>query len=207
MKYLKSSKSSSKNNSGLPNTTLRTQSSAGFTIIEIMVVLAVSVMLMTIFAGFSRRNNLVMALASEQLRLMNTFAEAKSLALQTFISDLASQRVCGYGIHLASDLRSYTLFRDLPNPKSGECISNNIYSGNRIYDSNDPDELIATTAFTAGIKLAAAPVENVFFLPPDPQTFFTPDPGGATVTLTLTTDDGAAERKVKVTKAGQLSAE
>jgi len=178
-------------------------SQTGFSLIEMIVVLGISVLLVAVFIGFSNQNTISFIISGERERLINNFNEAKNLALQTFINDITNQKVCGYGIHIAADLKSYTLFRDLPIPKSGECVVAGAYTGNRYYDVGDSDELVGLFNLPNNISFDSPLTSNVFFLPPIPQIVFTPDIVGNDTDFDLRTNDNNYVFGVRVTRAGQ----
>ena len=185
------------------NYELRITSRAGFTAIELLVVLAVSVVLTTLLITTNRGSEGIVVLRGEQAKLLGAIASAKSLAIQTFVADPNASRACGYGVYFpGASVLTYTVFQDKPDPPTGQCVALGAYTGNKQFDSG---EEVQAYALTSGVVFDSISISSVLFIPPDPMTVLYPSASEATVVLKLT--DGGASAGVTVTGAGQITAE
>jgi type II secretory pathway pseudopilin PulG len=192
----------------------------GFTMIELVVVLGVSVMLTAILVTLNRSGERNIVLFNEQARLVQALTSAKILSLQTFVrvEEAGNVKTCGYGVHFEDD--SYTVFVDspLPDPLNSSCIDeNNQYTGNRRFDG--PIEIATTNqdleatpflvySLDPRIEFGSLPGNNasfdVLFVPPEPTTYFFPD-GLESAIIPVKLKDESGAINVKITKFGQIS--
>src|SRR3989344_625961 len=135
---------------------------AGFTIIEILIVIGVIVSLVSILLLYGRNGENQLILFKEQSKLVSTVYRAKSMSIETF-SDPSPP--CGYGIHF--DLpSSYFIYRDMP-PLTGCKDSDKKYA-----DTGVIDEVVERYTLSPQVSLGPLPITDVLFIPPDPKTIF-----------------------------------
>ncbi len=72
----------------------------GFSVVEMLIVLAIMLVLSGIFIGYNRTSGKQLVLYTEQTRVIGILNEAKSLALQKFKEDSVAEGyvVCAYGV-------------------------------------------------------------------------------------------------------------
>lgn len=164
----------------------------GFTLIEILVTLGVMALLSSIAILYTRTGEQQIILFKEQAKIVSVILRAKSLAIQTFAETPAG--VCGYGVNFSLD-GQFILFKDL----AENCAaSDKIYSG--------PAENFEVNQLDPALRFSQLDLNEVLFIPPDPQTVITPAPAanGAAI-IKISVRDGATESVIKVNKAGQVT--
>jgi prepilin-type N-terminal cleavage/methylation domain-containing protein len=161
---------------------------AGFSLVELLAVIAVLAMLSAILIQYSRTGERQLLLFREQFKLASTLSRAKSLAISTFnYPDVP----CGYGVHFAPP-RTFILFRD----NAADCSSSDrIYSG--------AGESIVTDELDPFVRFSGLTASDILFIPPDPRVIITPAQPEATITLE--TSDGVASAILKVSAVGQIT--
>lgn len=172
----------------------------GFTLVELIVVIAVTVVLMGTTIIFTRSGEKTLALARERGRLIETLLRAKSLSITTWIGEGSLGAPCAYGVHFDPP-SGYMLFRDTPSPPATRCIENGTYTGDRAYAANELVERVTLSEMTLG----ALGISDVLFFPPDPITKILPgERRGAVITLSLVNGKGTA--RVRVMDSGTVTA-
>ena len=164
------------------------RSKIGFTLVEVLVTLSITVLLSSVLILYSRTGERQILLYREQSKVINIIAKSKSLALQTYIEDATT---CGYGIHFSLP-NTLILFKDI----SADCAtSDNIYSG--------PIEDFSHLILATGIVISASDIIDVLFIPPDPTVKL--NPAQVSGVVTLQTIDGGAQARIKMNNSGQIS--
>lgn len=203
---------------------------AGFTLIEMTVVIAVLGLLATAMIPSSRRGERQVALAKEQALIVGALVRAKSLSIQKF--EDRGQKICGWGVHFDVQLppqRSrYLIFKDLfesPIP-THEC--NDEDGSDRRYSG--PAEEVTGFSFQldARVKFVAPPIPgipDIVFVPPEQFVYLggcspsPPEPPNPTigpgcsppvpdpshVTIKLKTVDDTFSASLEVNKAGRIN--
>ncbi len=151
----------------------------GFTLIELMVTVSLIIVFVSMAVTYNRTADQQIALYREQGKLVNTFYQARSLAITTFNRSAQSLDACGYGIHIASST-SLTLFKDLPDPlNNNQCkdyaslVPSSIYTGSEEDVNSIPLEDITISQICGG-SICRNVVDNpidVLFTPPNPSVF------------------------------------
>jgi len=174
----------------------------GFTIIEIIIVMGISMILLTIIISFTSSSDKYVTLFSDQSKLVAAITRAKSLSIQTFISDIATEKVCGYGVYFPGiSTKDFIFFKDAPEFPATECIENNVYTGNKRFD---PAEATGEDSLSESIKFQSLPLDSVLFIPPEPKTVIMPGSPPEAL-IVLSTEDDSAQAAVKVTSVGQIT--
>lgn len=170
----------------------------GFSVIEMLVVMSILVVLTSILILYNRTGELQIVLLREQAHFIGTVIRAKSLALNTLIEDTPA---CGYGVHMdvsAGSMPSrYFIYRD----KAINCRTSD-----RIYAAAS-DEIVSgtETALPPHIVFGTITVQDILFVPPNPQVFLDGSQALAEVSVVLQSDDGATKATVTINNAGQIS--
>lgn len=160
----------------------------GFTLVELLVVIAVLTVLSAVLIQYSRTGERQLVLFREQSKLVAALSQTKSLALTTFNQPDVP---CGYGMHFSAP-RSYILFRD----DAADCASaDGVYSG--------ASEDVTVNELDLNVRFSSLPISDILFIPPDPRIIMTPAQSEATIILE--TIDGAASVVVRVNTAGQVT--
>jgi len=141
------------------------QKQKGFTLIEVIVVIAVIGLIVTlVFANYrsgTRSSNLQAAAQG----LVTDIRTAQNMAMSS--SKYEDEVPCGYGIHFMSN-NSYFLFRDIDGDR--QCSTNN-----KRYNPELGEEIGRVINLPADIDLKTESAflrNDIFFMPPDPVVFF-----------------------------------
>ncbi len=200
----------------------------GFTLVEILIVIAISAMLATFSIIYTRIGQNQIALSVEESKVAQLILEAKELSIATYG---AHTTTCAYGVQFNYQSSTYSLFAynaatssaDYP----GRTICPSIASTSAAFDAGAVGEYEAGSwqVHTAqGVVLesstdpsASDTIQDVLFYPPDPCTMIgfvgqgtlqqnCVAPGGAPATgyVYLQTVDGSAARAVSVSSGGQV---
>jgi len=161
----------------------------GFTVIEILVIVAVLSLLTTILLLNIRTGQNQIILFREQTKIIGILSRAKYLAISTFGREGVP---CGYGVHFNKTSGVFLIFKDL----AVDCgASDKKYSGaSEIYESYQLDPAVM---FDGPTSL------DVLFIPPEPLVVITPTQDPATIVVKPI----GAENQVfiKINSAGQIS--
>lgn len=193
---------------------------AGFTLIEIIVVIAISAVIATIAIAYNTAVQNEVALSVETAKIAQTIQIAKGLALATYTGTDSSAVICGYGVYFTSS--TYSIFAYAPSPSVygtvPPCPSTASTTAYGVAD----DEMVQYSGSTWQVPLAqgvkfAAPagaLSAVLFLPPNPATLVSLDTdsphtfsAGSDGTIYLVTADGKASSTITVNQGGQVNYE
>lgn len=202
----------------------------GFTLIEILIVLAITALLSSLAIVYTHVGQNQISLSIEESKIAQLILEAKELSIATYSSNSAT---CAYGVAFNYTNSSYSLFAYNAAATSSE------YAGRPICPSLASTSIaIASSAiqqyesgswqmYTApGVVLdgsggaASDTIQDILFYPPDPctlisidgqtfqsncdNTFPYNDPPSAAYVY-LRTVDGSMSRTITVNPAGQVS--
>ena len=182
----------------------------GFTLIEALIVIMVTMMMTSILITSSRTSNKQIILFKEQALLINTLSRAKALALSGFQPSLTTgdtpDPVCGWGVHFPEDGKSYILFKDLgtiiPKPS---CVSAGTYSDDETFETFTLDPAIQVSDLTPTVNAKL----DVVFRPPQPTVYINGVTGTsatqASVSLGIIGAPNAST--ITITQGGQISVE
>lgn len=139
----------------------RCSKGAGFTFIEVLVVITISLALTTMLVGYTRTSERQIIFFKEHSILVNALFRAKSFALETFQPELtpgfagSGERVCGWGVHfdLTGQNNRYILYRDIA-PGSNPNACSNPSVGNFNPSSNNPEAFEVFELDTKIIKIS-----------------------------------------------------
>lgn len=157
----------------------------GFTLIEILVVVAVSVIVMGSFIAYNSASRAQVALSVEQAKIAQLILRAKSLAISSYTQDLGSPNVrCGYGFSVNYPERSYSLNRYEVLDNRG---CDDIYFGRAGFENISEVHQLEKYSLDSNLNFGASVVckkkpcpplpkigdelEDVLFIAPEPKTF------------------------------------
>jgi len=164
----------------------------GFTLIETLVIIVITVFLTTIMIGFSHNGERQIALFRDQSQVASILNRAKSLSINLFSEDEAD-KPCAYGVHFNNNEQTFLIFKDLKT------------SCNGIYDEDSSGELFEKYQIDPQFKFDTT-LTDVVFIPPDPTVKITSgspgSPDEATIKIKL---DDKNFKTVKITKYGQIT--
>jgi prepilin-type N-terminal cleavage/methylation domain-containing protein len=165
----------------------------GFTLLEIIVVVSISMLLSTLVIVYSGSSRQQVALSVEAAKIAQVISRAKALTLSTYSSGGVD---CGYGVKIDYASRQYQI-ESWTSPGCNALLGPTTSS-----TGNFP--------LAAGVTFGTGPnrLEEIMFVPPDPVTAVVI--GGAilqnaTGKIYLQTMDGSATREVTVSTAGQIT--
>jgi|GEM_PF-709086 prepilin-type N-terminal cleavage/methylation domain-containing protein len=200
----------------------------GFTLIEILVVLAITALLSSLAIIYTHVGQNQVSLSVEESKVAQFILEAKELSIATYST---SKTTCAYGVQFNYASSTYSIFQyntAVPTGPTGRPICPSIASTSAagvvsgaisIYEQGswhvhtaDGVTLIKPTS------TASYGIYDVLFYPPDPCTLVSLDGttfvsdcagGGAgpldTGYVRLSTVDGSDSRTISVNSAGQVS--
>jgi prepilin-type N-terminal cleavage/methylation domain-containing protein len=165
----------------------------GFTLFEIIVVIAISMLLSTMVIVYSGSSRQQVALSVEAAKIAQVISRAKALTLSTYSSGSVD---CGYGVKFDFANRKYQI-------ESWTAPGCNALLGPTTSSTGN-------FSLPAGVTFGTGPnrLEEIMFVPPDPVTAVVI--GGAiiqnaTAKVYLETQDGVGKREVTVSTAGQIT--
>ena len=184
----------------------KTQERTGFTLIEMLVVISVTLILSAVLIGYSREAGKQLLLVNNQAKLVSLISRAKSLSIVTFIENTAlpsspsDPKVCGYGVHVEKGTGEVSIFRDL----AIDCANsdNKFGSGDvKLTSQLDIFKLDSqVTQFASDTTL-----RDVIFIPPDPTTIINGDVSTKEAAISIEVKDGSSKSTVKINNAGRIS--
>jgi len=171
----------------------------GFTLIESIVVVAITVMLMGVFIGYSRSSNDQLVLFQNQARVVGALNQAKSLALQK----LNVPEACAFGVYFSGltpglPENEFILFQD--NTSDGDCRGS-VYKASGRYE---PGEEIEKMTLDNGFRFSGAwseKGENIIFIPPE-LTIMSSD---VELPVSITITGRGKSNTVTVSESGQIT--
>lgn len=176
------------------------KSNLGFTLIEILVVMAIMVVMASILVGYTRQSGRQLILTSTEAKMLSLISRAKFLSIETFFQE-ESQNICGYGVHVDTNADEIFIFQDLT---GGSCPGSNVYeNGERLSGELSEVELNTNLFDMSGFS------GDIMFVPPDPDVFVNGSEigPGTEESLTVEAIDGSGDFTIAVNGFGQVRAE
>jgi len=165
----------------------------GFTLIELIVVIAIMAIISAILFAGKQREEKRWALQFSAFELAQNFREMQEMAMGAGEVECGGVYTYSFGINF-SETETYLLYAD--------CNDNNVKDENDVF--------LRTVKFRKGVKvcsLSANPLDIVF-IPPEPTSFVNNDPIDQEGIITLCLKDDETETKiVKVNTVGKIEIE
>jgi len=204
----------------------------GFTLIEILVVLAITALLSGLAIVFTHVGQNQISLSVEEEKIAQLILEARELSVATYgTGSTTSDTVCAYGVSFDYKAQSYSLFSFDDAVKSlvpgGRPICPSIASTTvggiapyrKIYQSGSWNVRASQgVVLEDSTNSASNTIEDVLFYPPDPcmlisyndKTFISDcAPNGVSLPpesyIYMSTIDGSLSRSIMVNPVGQVS--
>lgn len=168
----------------------------GFSITELLVVLAIISILSGGLVLYNRAVERQIILFKEQIKVFSAIQKAKSLALGTFSAERAP---CGYGVHF-SESNFMIIFREISLSGGENCLDTDF-----VYTSSD--EIFEEIKLDKVIKFSSLELNDIVFIPPDPTVIIDNDVFKNEALIKIKTSDNKGEKIIKVTNAGQITAQ
>ncbi len=180
------------------------QAGKAFTIVELLVVFAITAILFTSLVFYSRSAERQVILFKEQMKVITALQKAKSLAISAFGEN---QAPCGFGVNFDKANNRMTIFKELPALGNDSCSTkDNVYTSsnsNEFYEEIKLDS--RTVKFGSLVNSDNGPFSNIVYISPEPLTIID-NLSSEFATIEITDISGANKRNVKVTDAGQITA-
>ena len=186
------------------------QKNTGFTLIEILVVVVVSLILSTIAIGYSGIGRDQVALSVETTKVSQFILQARSLSIATYGN---AGGTCAYGVAFHAVSGTYSIFgytpagvTSCPSAGSSEITASSILSDQKTYTEGTNDVHVGNGVVmsTTGNDTLSA----ILFYPPDPQVFLVCSDGSLcsfSGKIYLGTADGNMSRTITVDQGGQVN--
>jgi len=173
------------------------KSGTGFTLIETMIVVAITLFLSGMLLTYTRSSDNQVVLAAEQARVAGVLFRAKSFALQRNIR-IGDVTACGFGVRLEKP-RTLILFQNLP-PKGQTDCDTFAYDEGELIEQLTLNPRIGILAFYgAGGGAVSGNTFDVVFDSPYLETH---NPGAVTLGLV----GAGGQRMVVISEGGGISA-
>lgn len=196
--------------SSLPTTNYKLQTNSGFTLIEVLIVVAITSLLSGMVLTYSSKGRSQVALYVESAKLSQVILRAKSLAIATYGE---AGTPCGYGVHIDYAAKSYSLFSYNPGVNDcGKIDQGAIETGNPAFYMVKPGE---TYTLSPGLEYKFAvgdqSFSDILFLPPDPTTLIwrvggaVPFPDAISSVTIIVGADPLSASSVRVSPSGQVA--
>lgn len=168
----------------------------GFSMTELLVVFGIITILSGGLVLYNRAVERQIILFKEQIKVFSAIQKAKSLALGTFAAELAP---CGYGVHL-SEQNAMIIFGEISSSGDSKCSDIDF-----IYTSYD--QIFEEIKLDKVVKFSELGVNDIIFIPPDPTVIINGDISKDEALIKIKTVDNKGEKIIKVTNAGQITAQ
>jgi prepilin-type N-terminal cleavage/methylation domain-containing protein len=186
----------------------------GFTVIELLVVLAISALLSTLAITYSSVSRNYVALSVQESKLTQLILQAKALSIATYASGNGSA-ACGYGVVISTSTtpQTYSIFVYHP-AGTPPCPTETTAQSNGISAAVEQSSTSATwqVPIAQGVKIQSGSnnLAAVLFYPPNPDTLLSSDGKTfenpeAPLNIYLVTIDGKNTATLTINAGGQVS--
>ena len=136
--------------------------SKGFTLVEVLVVAAITGFITTFMLANFQRSRIDLTLAANEFVENLRSAQTRALASARYDTGTGLRVRCGYGIHYISP-GSYAMYTG-PDASSVDCLTLN-------RNLDGADSTVLTKVFTDARVEFKSSFNDIFFEPPDPKTY------------------------------------
>ena len=181
------------------------KSSGGFTLVELLIVVAISAMLSALAITYSSIGRNEVALSIDESKISQFIVQAKGLAIATYTSGVGT---CGYGVAIDPASQTYSIFAYHPN---GAPPCPPVSSISSIATGTEEQPYTSGTwrvPVSTGVRLQGPNDFVILFYPPDPTVLLSNDGvtlEQASLAINLTTVDGENHGTILVNSQGQVS--
>lgn len=176
------------------------RSSAGFSLIEVVIVISVMAILSATLLAYNRSNADQQTLFRDRAIIISVLNRAKAMAVEKFYQNVDA---CAFGIFIrgtGTDPREFILFQDLRIDPEQDCkLEDGSYNFNNTYDEGE-----ALSDYALGNRLVfdgALGDISVVFVPPELTILST---AGLPVTIGIKTVEGTFSTSLIVSEGGQI---
>jgi len=164
----------------------------GFSVIEMLVVMAIMGVLAGVLLGFNRSSEKMIALATEQQRVISMLGRARSLAIQRYNTG-SDAYTCGIRVDLLeSAISTYVMTRS-KDSRVTDCPSAAVA------------QLIESQTLASGITVKRGGVRSIYFSSPFLEMTFDPAlPVGSSGIITLEAPGVSKSTQIEVTRSGSV---
>jgi len=168
----------------------------GFTMIELLVVMAIMGLLTSLVITYSRTGERQIVLFKDQASLISLLIKARSLSVGTLGEVVAP---CGYGVNF-NESGSVIIFKDSSPGNDPKCLdADNVY--------NSGEEKVEEFILNPALKFDELDLADIVFIPPMPKVVIDNDKTKLEAIIKIKSISGSGERAIKVTNAGQITAQ
>jgi len=173
--------------------------SSGFSLVEILVILAIIVLLTTLIVVYGAKGAKYIVLFRDQARVMNTIVRAKSLAISTYGQAGAQKTPCGYGVHFDPD-GTYIPFKE-------QAAALDCSDKDNKYTPGNPEEKVQSFEIDKALRFKNLGATDIIFIPPNPDVVMNPKliAPDTLVSIVLGVQDDSKNVTIKVNTFGQIS--
>lgn len=189
---------------------------SGFTLVEILVVIAISVLLSGLAIGYSNISRNEITLTVESAKIAQFILQAKQLAIATHAGDSGngSPVYCGYGVvfNTLTSPQTYSIFAYSPVSSPVRCPAPPV-TNIPVDQMKEYSRDVWRIAVSPGVVLQTQQsdvLSAVLFYPPVPTTYLSSDGvnfpfPASTHKVYLTTADGKGSATISVNAGGQVN--
>lgn len=180
------------------------KSGAGFTLIEMLVTVAVIALLCAgvVFYGNSSRSSI--ALFQAQYKIVGELNQAKFLTLQFFKRDVfADAADCGYGVHFDVAHNSMFIYKNKKGNSGEVCADPN--RGNFEYESGDYIQPSSQITIDPSVKISSIDFIDAVFIAPYAQVFTDKGTTASEYHIVLTASGVSKSATITINSYGQVS--
>jgi prepilin-type N-terminal cleavage/methylation domain-containing protein len=174
----------------------------GFTLVETLIVVAITVVLSAIAVAYNRSSEEQITLYRDQAVVIGLLNRSKSFAFQKYRDpSIPDYLTCAFGLHFEPDSRDFIFFQDLG---EGSCDPAN---ANYRYDEGaDPSEALETFSLDPRLEFEGIPAGDldIFFIPPEVNASSSTD---LPVSVVIKTVGGGLKATTTVASSGQIITE
>lgn len=174
----------------------------GFTLIETLVVISVTLILSALALSYNRSSEGQLILYKDQAVVVNFLNQARYLTAQKYRDpSTPDYSACAFGLHFELGSRNFVFFQDLA---EGDCESGN--SNYRYDEGANPSETLEVFSLDPKLGFEGIPEEglDIFFIPPDVDASSS---AGLPVSFVIKTLDGKFRATTTIASGGQIVTE